>query len=131
MSTTPNAIDAQEENCNDSGNSLNANALEQHWTLSDLLTKEEGFDTIEVKEHGISNSVILDIETPQGETDALGLEENSSNKPKTLDCTITSHQQICTGQLIATDDNSSISITIDDEKDFEDLKDDICENNDP
>ena len=109
---------------------MNANALEQPWTLSDLLTKKEGLDTIEAKEHGISNSVILDIETLQDETEALGLEENSSNTPNIFDCTMTSQQQICTEQSLATDENSSISITIDDEKHYDDLKDDISENND-
>ena len=86
VSTTPKKIDAQEECYNDSGNSLNANAIDQPWTLSDLLMKEERLDTIEVKEDGISTSVILDIETVQDETEALGLEENSSNTPNILDC---------------------------------------------
>ena len=65
VSTTPNAIEVEEKCRNDSENSLNANTLDQSWPLSDLVIKEEGLDTLEVKKEGTSTSVILHIETPE------------------------------------------------------------------
>ena len=82
MITTPNAIDTKDECYNDSGDSLNANVLDHPWTLSDLLTKEERLDTIEVKEDGLSSSVIVDVETSQGEAEGLALEEKISEQTK-------------------------------------------------
>ena len=63
MPITPIAIDTKDECYNDSGDSLNANVVDHPWTLSDLLTKEERLDTKEVKEDGLSSSVIVDVET--------------------------------------------------------------------
>ena len=122
-----NAIDAQEERYNESRNSLNDNVLDQPWTLSDLLMKEEGLDTMEAIEDRISTSVIVDIESPQGESEAKEPEENPQNKPKITDCTMNSQQQIGSQQVAATDDNCSISIIIDNEKNYEDSNDDINE----
>ena len=65
VNTIPNAIEVEEKCRNDSENSLNANTLDQSWTLSDLVIKEEGLDTLEVKKEGTSTSVILHIETPE------------------------------------------------------------------
>ena len=129
VSSTPKTIEVEEKCYNDSGNSLNANVLDHPWTLSDLLTKEERLDTIEVKEDGLSSSVIVDVETSQGEAEGLALEEKSPNKPKILDCTMTSQQQACSEKVGASDENNSISITIDNDENDEGWKDIINEKN--
>ena len=95
---------------------------------SDLLIKEDGLDTTEVMEDRISTSVIVDIENPQGETEAQELEESPQNKSKITDCTINSRRQISSQKVASTHDNCSISITIDNEKNYEDSKDDINQN---
>ena len=130
VSTSANAIEIEEKSHNDSGNGLNASALDQPGALSDVLIKEEGLDTIEVKKDGASTSATLHIETPENETEALELEEDSTNKPKITDCALKSQQPIRSQQVAATDANSSISITIDIDKNYDDSKDDINENND-
>ena len=128
VSSTPKTIEVEEKCYNDSGNSLNANALDQPGTLSDVPIKEEGLDTIEVKEDGISTSVMLHIETRESETETLELEENSTNKSKITDCTMNSQQPIRSQQVAATDDNCSIAIDI--HKNDDNPKDDINKNKD-
>ena len=130
VSTSPNAIEVEEKSYNDSGNGLNANALDQPGTLSDVLIKKEGLDTIEVKEDGKNTSAMLHIETPEIETEALELEEDSTNKPKITYCAMKSQEPIRSQQVAATDANSSISITIDIDKNKDDSKDNINEKND-
>ena len=130
VSTTLNAIKVEEKCYNDSGNGSNANVLDQPLKLSDLLIKEDGLDTIEVMEDRISTSVIVDIENPQGETEAQELEESPQNKPKIADCTKNGQQKIRSQKVTATDGNCSISIAIDIEKNYEDSKDDINEKHD-
>ena len=128
VSTSSNAIDGEEKYYNDSGNGLNANPLDQPCTPSDVMRKEEDLDTIEVKEDGISTSVMLHIETRESETETLELEENSTNKSKITDCTMNSQQPIRSQQVAATDDNCSITIDI--HKNDDNPKDDINKNKD-
>ena len=72
----------------------------------------------------------VNLEQYESETETLQLEYNSTNKPKLTDCAMNSQQPIRSQQVAATDDNSSISITIDIDKNKDDSKDDINDKKD-